>query len=137
MYKLNKNKLYYKSDQITTSVQRLNPTSEWRRYSDGGTTLYLGSRRRDLNTTYIQRWSNVMCLLGILQAVNSTESAVLWFDVLFCVQVQVAPNTALSLSMAQLYNLTASTLNNTNYTAPDGEDIVIEKDDATFYVFIR
>jgi len=44
-------KLYYKSDQITTSVQRRNTTSEWRRYSDIG-------------TTYIQRWSNVMCLLG-------------------------------------------------------------------------
>ena len=28
MYKLNKNKLYYKSDQVTTSVQRLNLTSE-------------------------------------------------------------------------------------------------------------
>ena len=55
MYKFNKNKLYYKSDQITTSVQRLNPTSEWRRYSDVGTTLHLGRRRRDLNTTYIQR----------------------------------------------------------------------------------
>ena len=38
MYKLNKNKLYYKSDQITTSVQRLNPTLERRRYSDVGTT---------------------------------------------------------------------------------------------------
>ena len=52
MYKLNKNKLYYKSDQITTSVQRLNSMSE---YSNVGTTLYLGRRRRDLNTTYIQR----------------------------------------------------------------------------------
>ena len=28
MYKLNKNKIYYKSDQITTSVQRLNSTSQ-------------------------------------------------------------------------------------------------------------
>ena len=55
MYKLNKNKLYYKSDQITTSVQRLNPTSEWRRYSDVGTTLYLDRRRHGLDTTYIQR----------------------------------------------------------------------------------
>ena len=52
MYKLNKNKLYYKSDQITTSVQRLNSMSE---YSNIGTTLYLGRRRRSLNTTYIQR----------------------------------------------------------------------------------
>jgi len=33
-------------------------------YSNVGTTLYLGRRRRSLNTTYIQRWSNVMCLLG-------------------------------------------------------------------------
>ena len=55
MYKLNKNKLYYKSDQITTSVQRLNPTSELRRYSDVGTTLYLGRRRRNLDPTLIQR----------------------------------------------------------------------------------
>jgi len=40
MYKLNKNKLYYKSDQITTSVQRLNPTSDCRCYSDVGTQIY-------------------------------------------------------------------------------------------------
>ena len=64
MYKHNKNKLYYKSDLITTSVQRLNSTLEWRRYSDVGTTLYLGCRRRNLYPTYIQRWSNAMCLLG-------------------------------------------------------------------------
>jgi len=51
MYKLNKNKLYYKSDQITTSVQLLNSTSEWRRYSDVGTTLYWGRRRRNLYPT--------------------------------------------------------------------------------------
>ena len=70
MYKLNKNKLHYKSDQITTSVQRLNSTSEWRRYSDVGTTLYLGRRRRDLNTTLYQRWSNVMCLLGTYEQFN-------------------------------------------------------------------
>ena len=55
MYKLNKKQLYYKSDQITTSVQRLNSTSEWRRYFDVGTTLYLGRRRRDLYPTLIQR----------------------------------------------------------------------------------
>jgi len=41
MYKLKKNKLYYKSDQITTS-----------KFDVGMTSLF---RRRDLNTTYIQR----------------------------------------------------------------------------------
>jgi len=51
MYKL----FYYKSDQITTLVQRLNSTSERRRFSDIDTTLYLGRRRRDQYPTYIQR----------------------------------------------------------------------------------
>jgi hypothetical protein len=54
-------------------------------------------------------------------------------------QILVPPNSALSLSVTQLYNLTGSSLaqgdNSTNSTLED--DVIIETENVTFYVFIR
>lgn len=84
----------------------------------------------DLSVVSVHSW--MLSILDIYFAKSKST--------LFLLQVFVPPNSALSLSVFQIYNLSSSSFannqdNSTNSTSD--EDLIIETENVTFYVYIR